>query len=207
MPKPTLDKAQLELQKKLAEDINATVVAKQIALQNAQDARKYAYDEYDKAKNRPWDPDEVTEHYQKNFVEADRTLTVAQAEYEQALASQKTYAYDVALLKQDVAQAERKVAQIKAEGGTPLDGRAGQTRCEEDRGQDRGGQRQRAVRWQSAGVEHPSRQFGGGVQDGRRGRRSERVGTHRRIWKRAMWPNSAWRCRPSCGCAIGPAKT
>jgi len=115
-----LEKARLQLQKKLAEDINATVVAKQMALQNAQDARKYAYDEYDKAKNRPWDPDEVTERYRKNFVEADRALTVAQAEYDQALASQKTYAYDVALLRQDVAQAERKVAQIKAEGGTPL---------------------------------------------------------------------------------------
>ena len=77
--------------------------------QNAQDARKYAYDEYDKAIHRPWDPDEVTERYKKNFVEADRALTVAQAEYDQALASQKTYAYDIALLKQDVAQAERKL--------------------------------------------------------------------------------------------------
>ncbi len=115
-----LKKAQLQLQKKLSEDVNATVVAKQIALENAQDARKYAYDEYDKAIHRPWDPDEVTERYHKNFVEADRSLTVAQAEYEQALASQKTYAYDVALLRQDVAQADRKVTQVKAEGGTPL---------------------------------------------------------------------------------------
>ncbi len=115
-----LEKTRLQLQKKLAEDVKATVVAKQIALQNAQDARKYAYDEYDKAIHRPWDPDEVTERYHKNFVEADRALTVAQAEYEQALASQKTYAYDVALLRQDVKQAERKVAQIKEEGGTPL---------------------------------------------------------------------------------------
>ena len=116
-----LEKARLQLQKKLAEDVNASVVAKQIALQNAQDARKYAYDEYDKAIHRPWDPDEVTDRYKKNFVEADRALTVAQAEYEQALASQKTYAYDVALLREDVKQAERKVAQIKEEGGTPLD--------------------------------------------------------------------------------------
>ncbi len=116
-----LEKARLQLQKKLAEDVNATVVAKRVALENAQDMRKYAYDEYDKAKNRPWDPDEVTERYRKNFVEADRNLTVAQAEYEQALASQKTYAYDVALLREDVKQAERKVAQIKEEGGTPLD--------------------------------------------------------------------------------------
>jgi multidrug efflux pump subunit AcrA (membrane-fusion protein) len=115
-----LDKAKLELQKKLAEDINATVVAKQIALANAQDARKYAYDEYDKAIHRPWDPDEVTERYRKNFVEADRALTVAQAEYEQALASQKTYAYDVQLLRQDVAQAERNLEQLKTEGDTSL---------------------------------------------------------------------------------------
>ena len=115
-----LEKARLQLQKKLVEDVKATVVAKQVALQNAQDARKYAYDEYDKAIHRPWDPDEVTERYHKNFVEADRALTVAQAEYEQALASQKTYAYDVALLKQDVTQAERKVAQVKEEGGSPL---------------------------------------------------------------------------------------
>src|SRR5512135_3220848 len=116
-----LKKARLQLQKKQAEDVNAAVVTKQMALQNARDARKYAYDEYDKAIHRPWDPDEVTERYRKNFIEADRNLTVAQAEYEQALASQKTYAYDVALLKQDVTQAERKVAQIKEEGGTPLD--------------------------------------------------------------------------------------
>ncbi len=115
-----LQTARLQLQKKLAEDVNATVVTKQMALENAQDARKYAYDEYDKAIHRPWDPDEVTERYRKNFVEADRALTAAQAEYEQALASQKTYAYDVALLKQDVVQAERKVAQLKEEGGTPL---------------------------------------------------------------------------------------
>jgi multidrug efflux pump subunit AcrA (membrane-fusion protein) len=116
-----LDKAKLELQKKLAEDINATVVAKQIALANAQDARKYAYDEYDKAIHRPWDDDDVTERYRKNFVEADRALTVAQAEHEQALASQKTYAYDVALLRHDVTQAERKLAQLQRDGGTPLD--------------------------------------------------------------------------------------
>jgi multidrug efflux pump subunit AcrA (membrane-fusion protein) len=116
-----LEKARLQLQKKAAEDVKADVVAKEIALQNAQDQRKFAYDEYDKAIHRPWDPDEVTERYHKNFVEADRSLTVAQAEYEQALASQKTYAYDIALLKQDVTQAERKVNQIKAEGGTPLD--------------------------------------------------------------------------------------
>jgi multidrug efflux pump subunit AcrA (membrane-fusion protein) len=115
-----LEKARLQLQKKLTEDVNATVVAKQVALENAQDMRKYAYDEYDKAKNRPWEPDEVTERYHKNFVEAERNLTVAQAEYEQALASQKTRAYEIALLKQDVAQAERKVTQIKEEGGTPL---------------------------------------------------------------------------------------
>jgi multidrug efflux pump subunit AcrA (membrane-fusion protein) len=116
-----LAKARLQLQKKSAEDAKADVVAKEIALQNAQDQRKFAYDEYDKAKNRPWEDDDVTEQYHKNFVEADRSLTVAQAEYEQALASQKTYAYDIALLRQDVTQAERKVTQIKAEGGTPLD--------------------------------------------------------------------------------------
>jgi multidrug efflux pump subunit AcrA (membrane-fusion protein) len=116
-----LEKARLNLQKKSVEDVKAKVVAKEIALQNAQDHQKFAYDEYDKAKNRPWDDDDVTEQYHKNFVEADRSLTVAQAEYEEALASQKTYAYDIALLKQDVTQAERKVNQIKAEGGTPLE--------------------------------------------------------------------------------------
>lgn len=115
-----LEKARLQVQKKLAEDVKATVVAKEIALANAQDMRKYAYDEYDKAINRPWEPDEVTERYHKNFVEADRNLIVAQAEYEQALASQKTYAYDVALLRQAVMQAERKVEQAKEAGGTPL---------------------------------------------------------------------------------------
>src|SRR5512139_1644555 len=66
-----LEKARLQLQKKLSEDVKAAVVAKQIALQNAQDARKYAYDEYDKAIHRPWDPDEVTDRYKKNFIEAD----------------------------------------------------------------------------------------------------------------------------------------
>lgn len=115
-----LTEARLQLQKKLAEDINATVVAKQIALANAQDARKYAYDEYDKAIHRPWEDDDVTERYKKNFTEADRALTVAQAEYEQALASQKTYEYDVQLLRQDVVQADRKLKQVQSEGGTPL---------------------------------------------------------------------------------------
>lgn len=115
-----LDKAKLELQKKQAEDINAVVVAKQIALANAQDARKYAYDEYDKAIHRPWEDDDVTDRYKKNFTEADRALTVAQAEYDQALASQKTYAYDVQLLKLEVTQAQRKLDQLKREGGTSL---------------------------------------------------------------------------------------
>ena len=115
-----LDKAKLELQKKQAEDINAVVVAKQIALANAQDARKYAYDEYDKAIHRPWEDDDVTERYKKNFTEADRALTVAQAEYDQALASQKTYAYDVQLLKLEVTQAQHKLDQLKREGGTSL---------------------------------------------------------------------------------------
>lgn len=115
-----LDKAKLELQKKQAEDINAVVVAKQIALANAQDARKYAYDEYDKPIHRPWEDDDVTDRYKKNFTEADRALTVAQAEYDQALASQKTYAYDVQLLKLEVTQAQRKLDQLKREGGTSL---------------------------------------------------------------------------------------
>jgi multidrug efflux pump subunit AcrA (membrane-fusion protein) len=116
-----LDKAKLELQKKQAEDINAVVVAKQIALANAQDARKYAYDEYDKAIHRPWEDDDVTDRYKKNFTEAERALTVAQAEYDQALASQKTYAYDVQLLRLEVTQAQRKLDQLKREGGTSLD--------------------------------------------------------------------------------------
>ena len=115
-----LDKAKLELQKKQAEDINAVVVAKQIALANAQDARKYAYDEYDKAIHRPWEDDDVTDRYKKNFTEAERALTVAQAEYDQALASQKTYAYDVQLLKLEVTQAQRKLDQLKREDGTSL---------------------------------------------------------------------------------------
>ncbi len=114
------EKARLQLQKKLSEDVNATVVAREVALQNAQDARKYAYDEHDKAKNRRWENKDVTEVYRKLLVEAERKLTVAQAEYEQALAGQKTSAFDVALLRQDVTQAERKVARIKEEGGTPL---------------------------------------------------------------------------------------
>ena len=115
-----LDKAKLELQKKQAEDINAVVVAKQIALANAQDARKFAYDEYDKAIHRPWEDDDVTDRYKKNFTEAERALTVAQAEYDQALASQKTYAYDVQLLKLEVTQAQRKLDQLKREDGTSL---------------------------------------------------------------------------------------
>ncbi len=202
-----LEKARLQLQKKSAEDVKADVVAKEIALQNAQDQRKFAYDEYDKAKNRPWDDDDVTEQYHKNFVEADRNLTVAQAEYEQALASQKTYAYDIALLKQDVTQAERKVNQIKAEGGTPLDVEQAKLEVKKIADKIAAATVNCAVRWQSAVAQYPPGQFGGGVQDGGRGGRSESVGTHRRIGGQRCGRTQRRDAGQSCACAIGRVKT
>jgi multidrug efflux pump subunit AcrA (membrane-fusion protein) len=115
-----LDKAKLQLQKALAEDVNAAVVAKQVALARAQDAEAYARDEYNKAVNRPWETEDALKRYAQNLTEAERALTVAQAEYDQAVAGQKMRAYDIQLLQADVAQAERKLERLKREGGTSL---------------------------------------------------------------------------------------
>ena len=109
------------MQKALAEDTQADVTAKEIALINAQEELKRAQDEYDKAVHRPWEPDQVLDSYKRALTQAERNLTIAQAEYDRALAAQQSHAYDIELLKQEVALAELQLARLQGEGEQPVD--------------------------------------------------------------------------------------
>ncbi|HET7088294.1 MAG TPA: efflux RND transporter periplasmic adaptor subunit, partial [Anaerolineae bacterium] len=116
-----LDSARTRLQQAQAKDVQAEVIVREIAVIRAREALAHAQDEYNKAVNRPWETDDSMRAYKQAVTDAERNLEIAEAEYNAALAAQKSHAFDVELLKQEVALAERQLARLTGDEDTAGD--------------------------------------------------------------------------------------
>ncbi|MCX7681680.1 MAG: HlyD family efflux transporter periplasmic adaptor subunit [Anaerolineae bacterium] len=98
-----LQDKQLALARARAVNPDPAVLRAEIELTRSQEALAYAREEYRKALERPWEPQDVRQAYAHQVTEAERTLALAQAAYDDAVQER---AYTLRQLELAVAQAE-----------------------------------------------------------------------------------------------------
>ncbi len=98
---------------------DADVARASANLASAQDAVNRAEGEYQKALDRPWEPQEVLDGYVLVLQQAKWDLQVAQADYDEAVANQTVHQHDLAVQRITVKFAELELEQLQ-EGVDPL---------------------------------------------------------------------------------------
>ena len=106
-----LQDKQLALARARAVNPDPAVLQAQIALTRSQEALVYAREEYRKALERTWEPQEARQAYAYQVTEAERNLALAQAAYNDAVQGR---AYTLRQLELAVAQAELDYQQARA---------------------------------------------------------------------------------------------
>ncbi len=101
-----LEEANLRLSSAQAQNPAPSVTIARVNLDRATAALNSAQEEYDKAADRSWEPPAVLEAYDQALQQAQWNYETAQAQYNLAVQSSRSYSYDVALLEQEVARAE-----------------------------------------------------------------------------------------------------
>ncbi|MCI0396440.1 MAG: efflux RND transporter periplasmic adaptor subunit [Chloroflexi bacterium] len=115
----TLEQLQLQLAQARAGYSTAGIVSGEVNLNRAQEQLAYAEYEYQKALDRPWEPQEVVDNYARELERAQENLRIAEAEYNDALASNGSNSYEVQILEQEILLAELKIEQLER-GVDPL---------------------------------------------------------------------------------------
>jgi len=92
----------------------------EVNLQAARDAEGRAAYEYQKALDRPWEPQDVAEAYRLEWVNAQRAAEVAEAEYNRALNEQWSVIQQVNALSKNVAQTDLQAQFLAMSGVDPL---------------------------------------------------------------------------------------
>jgi multidrug efflux pump subunit AcrA (membrane-fusion protein) len=105
-----LDTARLRFAQAAAEDASAAVTITQVSLIRAQGAVADAAQEYKEALERSWEREEGRKAYARALDEAQHNLTIAQAQYDQAVANRNAHDYAIQILAQDV-----KLARLRAD--------------------------------------------------------------------------------------------
>jgi multidrug efflux pump subunit AcrA (membrane-fusion protein) len=100
-------------------DYATEILSARIGLTGAQEVLADTRYEYQKALDRPWEPESVREGLADAVTSAERNLEISQARYEQALVSQEVYQHDLLIQQLAVAQAEAHLEQLR-EGVDPL---------------------------------------------------------------------------------------
>ena len=93
-------------------DYTSQVLTARISLARAKDALEQAEIENQKAQDRHWEPQEVRDTYARALQQAEWDQEIAQAHYDQALASQEVYTHELRIQELAAAQAEAKLAQL-----------------------------------------------------------------------------------------------
>jgi HlyD family secretion protein len=96
-----------------------SLAAAAVRLQAAIEAEERAWEEYDKAIHRPWDPDTVTESYRLAYEAAVDARELAQAEYDSIVAEQQASSQELIVLEGEVQKARLALAKLE-EGVDPL---------------------------------------------------------------------------------------
>ena len=93
-------------------EYTSQVLTARISLARAEDALEQAEIENQKAQDRHWEPQEVHDAYARTLQQAEWNLEIAQAHYDQDLASQEVYSHELGIQELGVAQVEAELAQL-----------------------------------------------------------------------------------------------
>ncbi|UCC64624.1 MAG: biotin/lipoyl-binding protein, partial [Anaerolineae bacterium] len=97
----------------LEETYASAVVGARVGLEQAQDGVARAEIEYGEALDRPWEPLDVLDAYARTLQQARWNLEIAQAQYDQAVASVEVYQSDLRAGEIVVRQAEEELKQLQ----------------------------------------------------------------------------------------------
>lgn len=109
-----LEKIQLQLNQGGSAN-SASLVSAQIGLENAQQQLVNAEYELQKSLDRDWEPEDLRKQYERGVEYAQEALTIAQAQYNDALVSSGNSVVDRRLQEQDLALAELEISQLERE--------------------------------------------------------------------------------------------
>jgi HlyD family secretion protein len=112
-----VEQLQLQLAQARARDPAPDVVAAKVELARAQIALEEARDEYNKALDRPWEPERVREAYSKALRQAELNHQLAQARLEGAQDAQKAHDIGLEVLEVQIDEAQEHLAQTVAAQG------------------------------------------------------------------------------------------
>lgn len=110
----SLNAAQLRLAQARAQSPDLQVTIAEVDLERAQTALADAQEEYEKAVNRTWEPDQVRQSYARWLHEAELNLRIAEANYQSVLQARQAHNYELQILQQEVDLARMRLEEIQA---------------------------------------------------------------------------------------------
>lgn len=113
------DKIQLQLNQEQAGGSSAALVSAQFELENAQARVAAAEYELQKSLDRPWEPENLRQQYERSLESAQQALAIAQARLNDVRASAAGGALSRQILEQELALAELRIEQLER-GVDPL---------------------------------------------------------------------------------------
>lgn len=106
--------AELRLAQARVNDPSPAVTIAQVGVEQAQIALANIQEEYQKALDRPWEPEEVREGLAAAVHQAELNLAVAQAQLQQAIQARDAHLYDLQILQQEVNVARARLEELQA---------------------------------------------------------------------------------------------
>jgi multidrug resistance efflux pump len=113
-----VDQLKLSLAQIRAQDPAPDVRAAQVELERAQIALDETRDEYNKALDRPWEPQTVRDGWAKQLKQAELNQELAQAQLDRALNTQRAHGVNLAQAQAQVTEAENRLARATATRAT-----------------------------------------------------------------------------------------
>jgi RND family efflux transporter MFP subunit len=110
----SLEAAELNLAITKANDPSLELVIAEVDLERAQAGLAEAREEYLKALDQIWRPEELRENAAERVHEAELNMKVAEASYQQALQAQKVYAYQIQLQEQELNLTRMQLERLEA---------------------------------------------------------------------------------------------
>jgi len=105
---------ELALAKLQASVSNSSLISARIGLQQAQERLNEAQIEYQEALDRTWETEENRRRYAEGVRNAQWSLEMAQAQYDDAVRARERLSYDIELAQQDLDLARMRQAEIEA---------------------------------------------------------------------------------------------
>lgn len=114
-----LQQAQAQLQQARAGGASAALTSAEVNVSRAEENLAYWQYEYQKAVDRPWEPQASLDNYARQLRQAEENLEIARAQREAALGDRSASAYAIQLREYDVQLAQLALQELEA-GPDPL---------------------------------------------------------------------------------------